>query len=177
MIVYKCILAFVSSTGREYKYGEMISETHYGMIPDAERGNFFPSTQVDGYTRLEAYNKLINWTFSLDINANDFFAWACAHSVEISSGDIDWILDHVQKYGDCGMSACLAYIYNLMPIEPRRTEKFNIALKELQDRNQEVFSDADYSEDYAEGNLRVVKRREVVSTSTTTETTTYNARY
>lgn len=98
--------------------------------------------------RLEAYKVLHGGSFEIQINANDFFHYASAQSVGIDSNDFDWVLDHIEKYGNTGLDACIAYIQNQEPIKPHRTEDFNKALQELLDKKQEVYGDIDWKMHY-----------------------------
>ena len=82
------------------------------------------------------------------MNANDFFCYASAGFVNISSLDIPWIITIIQEFPDYGLDACLSYIANREPIKPRRTDEFIIAIKKLQDLNPIVISDLDFVEEY-----------------------------
>ena len=99
-------------------------------------------------SELEAYKILVHSMFSADFNANDYFMYACAWGVQISEEDFYWIVKHIQKHPKEGMNACMAYIQNHEPIEPHISDKFSTAIAELVNRNQVVFSDFDYGENY-----------------------------
>ena len=75
---------------------------------------------------------------SITINANDFFAWASCHSVEVENADLIWLIPHIEKWGFDGMFSGIAYIVNTMPIEPHRNKNFMDSLKELQDAKIKV---------------------------------------
>lgn len=108
---------------------------------------------------LQAYKELISYMFKADFNCNDFFGYGCAYGLEVDSYDFRWILECYKKYGTDGIEACLAYIGNMEPIEPHRTEIFNLAIRELMDNGRVVVSDLSYSEDYyKEGPYRTVSK-------------------
>lgn len=108
--------------------------------------------------KLDAYETLLKSMFCATFNANDFFMWASAWGVTITEEDFYWMRDHIMKYGDDGMSACIAYVQNIEPMEPYLTDTFKEAIKELVDRKQEVHSDFDYSHEYTKtGPYRTIK--------------------
>lgn len=92
----------------------------------------------------EAISTLHNSMFSGQFNANDFFYYATAMPVHICGEDFHWIIEHIEKHGDEGMEAAMAYIQNQEPIQPYLTDKFNLAIDELVKRKQEVFGDIDW---------------------------------
>jgi hypothetical protein len=94
--------------------------------------------------RLEAYKIFLYGSFEIQMNANDFFYYASAHSVSIYIGDFNWVLEHIEKWGNSGLDSCLAYIQNQEPIEPHRTDEFNKAIQELIVTKQEVYGDVDW---------------------------------
>lgn len=99
---------------------------------------------------IESYNTLHRSMFTGQFNANDFFHYACAQMVHIVEEDFHWILEHIDKFPEEGMNACMAYIQNCEPLEPYRNDEFNQAIKELVDRKQEVFGDIDWQFYYYE---------------------------
>ena len=94
-------------------------------------------------SRILAYNLLHKNMFSADFIANDYFSWG-SQCVSIANGDFEWVVDHIEKYGQDGLDACLAYIQNQKPLEKFLTDNFNIAINELVSRNQIVKGDIDY---------------------------------
>jgi hypothetical protein len=86
--------------------------------------------------------------FEARFNANDFFHYATAQMVSIVADDFDWVLEHIDKYPNEGMWACMAYIQNCEPLPPYRNDEFNQAIKELVDRKQEVIGDSDWEFHY-----------------------------
>lgn len=94
--------------------------------------------------KLEAYERLLGDTFQLDLNAGDFFYYACAQMLAVVSEDVDWVVEHIQQFGDEGLYSAMAYIQNQEPIRPYLTDKFNLAMEELVKREQEVFGDIDW---------------------------------
>lgn len=99
-------------------------------------------------SKVNAYDLFLRNTVQVDMNANDFFEYACAHSVSIDESDFDWILTHIQKWGQSGMDAVIAYVFNQIPIKPVVNEKFEKALSELTQRDQKVFGDIDWQSHY-----------------------------
>lgn len=69
--------------------------------------------------------------FSVTLNANDTFGWACADSVDVDLYDVPKLQEIEEKYGHCGVIAFMAKVRGYDPIEPRRTEKYWAAKKEL----------------------------------------------
>lgn len=57
-------------------------------------------------TELEAYKELVRCSFSVVINLNDTFSYACAESDDIDRDDVEVIIPFIQKYG---RSALIAY--------------------------------------------------------------------
>jgi hypothetical protein len=98
--------------------------------------------------KLEAYKTLLSASFDIQMNANDFFHYACAQMVTIDRDDIWWVVEHIEKHGDRGVDSAIAYIQNSEPIPPHRTDGFNKAIKELVDRKQEVHGDIDWEFHY-----------------------------
>lgn len=94
--------------------------------------------------KLQAITQLHEYMFNAVFNANDFFGYACAQGVSIVPEDFDWITEHIQKHGDEGMHAVLAYVQNQQPIKPWCTDKFNEAIQELIVRKQPVRGDIDW---------------------------------
>lgn len=93
---------------------------------------------------VEAYKTLHRSMFWGSFNANDFFHYACAQMVNIHEEDFDWIVEHIDKHPKEGMPACVAYVQNYEPLPPYLNDEFNLAIKELVDRQQEVLSDVDW---------------------------------
>jgi len=85
--------------------------------------------------------KLVNESFGIMCNANDFFAFATADSVTIEPADLKWVLPIYEKYPEAGLNACMAYIAKIKPIKPWQTEEFNKAYAELEELNPEVQSE------------------------------------
>lgn len=111
----------------------------------------------------DKYNILLDNMFSADFNANDFFFYGTAQSISIAREDFPWVLGHVEKWGQDGLNACLAYIQNLEPIAKYKTDKFDKAIDELIKREQVVFGDIDYKfYFYSEGNTyRTIKQHNI----------------
>lgn len=95
-------------------------------------------------SKVNAYELFFSNMFSGDLNANDFFSYSCADSVSIDESDFDWVIQHIQKWGQSGLNSAMAYISNQLPINPHINEKFEKALSELVERNQKVNGDVDW---------------------------------
>ena len=110
-----------------------------------------------GISELEATKELLYSMFTGFFNANDYFMYASAWGVQIMEEDFYWIIKHIRKYPKEGMNASMAYIQNHEPIPPHINDEFNEAIKELVERKQEVWSDADHSDEYTkEGPYRIM---------------------
>lgn len=84
-------------------------------------------------------------SFCIDMNANDFFAYACADSVEFQPLDLPWIVEIINGHGmRNGVDACMSYIRNTMPIKPYLTEGFMAALKDIEEMRPQVWSEDGY---------------------------------
>lgn len=88
--------------------------------------------------------EIVNGSFGIEMNANDFFAYACADSVSLDPKDLPWVTDIYSRFGDEGVNACLSYIGNTLPIEPWRTPGFNEALKAVEEMRPKVWSEDGY---------------------------------
>ena len=106
---------------------------------------------------LEAIKEILNGTFTLDMNANDFFYYACAQSVPIESHDVEWMIPIVMRFSASGLNACIAYVANREPIKPWRTPEFEEAILMLKQLKPIVHSDCDNAYQYdKEGPYRVI---------------------
>lgn len=94
--------------------------------------------------KLEAYKRLLADTFQLQLNAGDFFYYACAQALNVVSEDVDWVIEHIRQFGDEGLYSSMAYIQNQEPILPYQTHDFEAAMKVLVDRKQVVEGDIDW---------------------------------
>jgi hypothetical protein len=83
---------------------------------------------------------LINGSFGIAMNANDFFNYACADMVFINANDLEWVLPIYKKYSWAGVDACIAYIAKHMPIKPHITKEFEEAYAEIEKINPKVYS-------------------------------------
>jgi hypothetical protein len=97
------------------------------------------------------YKRIIESSFSIDLNANDFFEYACAQVVSVNTSDIEeWIVPFVEEWGEVGTDVVLSYIQNQKPIPPYETERFKEAMEALMQKNPNVYSDWDYGNYYNE---------------------------
>ena len=97
---------------------------------------------------MNPYKRLLHSAFTIELNANDFFAYACAWSLTVYEQDVFWMIPIIEKYEDDGINACMAYIQNQEPIKPWHTDKFKEAIEELKALKPEVLGDSDYSDHY-----------------------------
>lgn len=81
---------------------------------------------------------ILDGTFSLDFNCNDFFEYSTSESLTVCSDNLDWMKPIVKKYGQEGLDACLSYIAGRMPILPHQTVNFNLAVAELNEIKPKV---------------------------------------
>ncbi len=108
----------------------------------------------------EAYKTLLFNMFGGTFNASDFFNYACADAVMINESDFHWMLKYIDKYGQDGFNACMAYIQNTEPIKPFLKDNFNAAIKELIENKQEVDSDYDLGDQYSKnGPYRIINEQ------------------
>lgn len=113
----------------------------------------------------EVYKRIIRDAFTVSLNCNDFFAYACAWAMEVFPEDIEWMAKFAasKKEEDFwpAVSACMAYIANREPIKPHVTETFLKFIEELKDAEQIVYTDLDY-EFYStikeDGSYRKIKK-------------------
>jgi hypothetical protein len=96
------------------------------------------------------YKTLVEGSFSIDLNANDFFAYACSWSLTINSSDTGWIIPFIETHENVGLDVVMCYIQNKKPIPPYETEEFNLAMQDLIELNPTVYSDWDYGQFYSE---------------------------
>ena len=82
-------------------------------------------------------------TFHLSLNANDFFGYACAEAVELDVIDLKWVIPITVKYGQDGLNACMSYIEDSLPIDERRGGNFENALRELRELKPIIYSKLD----------------------------------
>ena len=91
--------------------------------------------------RMNSYKLICEYSFWIALNANDFFGYACADCVKIDSDDLEWIIPFVKKYERDGINAVLAYIRQAKPLKPYITPEFELAYKEIEELNPEVYSE------------------------------------
>lgn len=107
----------------------------------------------------DALAMIIGGAFTLDMNANDLFAYACSHSVTIDSSNVKWMIPIIQKYGSSGLDACVAYVANMEPIDPWKNKDYILAIDAIKKLSPVISGDKDNSEFYDEnGPYRKVKK-------------------
>lgn len=85
--------------------------------------------------------ELVAGCFSIELNANDFYGYACSDSERLDPMDLEWALPIIRKYGYIdGTSAVMSIISQLMPIKEYQTEGFNRAMKEIKELNPKIWS-------------------------------------
>ena len=93
---------------------------------------------------IEGLKIFMQYAFGIEMNCNDFFNYATAHTLQVEPANFEWILPIAQKYKDDGVNACLAYIANIEPLQPYRTENYDLAISEIKAVNPRVYGDVDY---------------------------------
>ena len=94
-------------------------------------------------SELAAYKLLLDSAHMILLNANDFFGWACADAVELDVTDLSWVIPIVKKYGDDGVSACMHYVRQQLPLQKYLTEEEHKAYKELEELKPKVYSESE----------------------------------
>lgn len=84
---------------------------------------------------------ILEHSFGIILNANDFFWYSTAASLTVVLDDLRWVIPIYDKYGEDGLHACMAYIAEMMPIEPYQTDSFKKAYAELDEAKPEVWSE------------------------------------
>ena len=97
--------------------------------------------EKEDLSNLVVIKKIVDSSFFIVLNANDFFGYACSDSVQIDTDDLHWIIPIVKKYPKYGLDACMAYIAKQLPIKPYLTEEFKKAYLELEKLKPEVLSE------------------------------------
>lgn len=83
----------------------------------------------------------IKGSFGIALNANDFFAYACAGMLLLEYGDFHWAMPIIRKYGYEGEKAVMSKVANTLPIKPHITDRFKQALDEINSQEIEVVSE------------------------------------
>lgn len=77
----------------------------------------------------------------VQLNASDFYSYACSDSELLDPMDLEWALPIIRKYGYIdGTNAVMASISQLVPIIEHHTEGFNNAMKEIKELNPKIWS-------------------------------------
>lgn len=84
---------------------------------------------------------ILELSFGITLNANDFFWYSTAAALTIDNLDLHWIIPIYDKYGNEGLNACMAYIAETMPLEYYQTENFKKAYAELEEIRPAVWSE------------------------------------
>lgn len=84
--------------------------------------------------RLKAFEILLNGAFSISLNMNDTFAFACADVEEMSVSDFDLMVPVISKYGQDALTAYAAVKRNQEPISCKcdhKNERYQAAKVEI----------------------------------------------
>lgn len=84
---------------------------------------------------------LLNCSFEVVLNANDFFMFACADAVKLDYEDYEWALPFIEKHGYIGVDAVMCRVRGCLPIKPRQTPELLAVYQELLDLNVTVASE------------------------------------
>jgi len=76
---------------------------------------------------------LLHNAFSIQLNANDTFGYACADSVDISVFDVPELLAVEEKFGVDGVNAFMALVREQEVLPELQTEKYWLAAEYLSD--------------------------------------------
>jgi hypothetical protein len=99
------------------------------------------SHKLDPVIEAEGIKELLNSSFYLYLNANDFFQAACADMVVFSPYDTHWAAPIAAKYKQDGVNAIMSYIRKQQPLGPYHTAAFKAAYDELVALNPVVDSE------------------------------------
>lgn len=129
----------------KWKLSNLIFDAYilvYFNLNKMEKDNLKNETATDANTVLcDDLRGLINGSFGIAMNANDFFNYACADMVLIDAQDLEWVIPIYKKYSWKGIDACMAYIAKQMPIKPHITKEFEEAYAEIEKINPKVHSE------------------------------------
>ena len=89
---------------------------------------------------------ILEESFSIELNANDFFGYACAMSVSLDALDLEWAIPFVAENPVYGVRAIMCYIQNSLPIKPHRSSGLKNALKSLKKLSPKLNSDNDWQD-------------------------------
>lgn len=90
--------------------------------------------------RMKAFETVLNGAFSISLNMNDTFAFACADMEEMSVSDFDLMVPAISKYGQDALTAYAAVKRNQEPISCKcnhKNEKYQAAKVEIQKIKEE----------------------------------------
>lgn len=78
--------------------------------------------------------------FHIQLNANDFFGYACAYAVELCPVDFRWVLPIIEEFGSDGFNACMSYIEDCNPILEHITPAYIMALDRITGQQPLIYS-------------------------------------
>jgi len=110
---------------------------------------------------LEAYKLIFDATFSIVLNANDFFGYACAYATQIDYGHgLNALIRLTKEYGSEGIDAAMSVAAGEEPIEPHRTEKFKEAVASVTDEERKWLHEVEVASDWPELEAKYRKAKE-----------------
>ena len=79
-------------------------------------------------------------SFGIQLNANDFFSYACADTVILDPLDFRWAMPIIRKYPSNGEHAVMCKIAKQMPIEEWDNDELKQAIKEIDEMDIKIYS-------------------------------------
>lgn len=140
-------LKSLKSIGGEFRYFSNAFVNIDSIISFFERvemGSYdcnIPYINSKHFKETKTLKKLIDGSFGISLNANDFFNYASADTILLDPLDLKWVLPIVEKYKYNGLDACMSYIAGIKPLEPYITPSFQEALKELETLKPKKYSE------------------------------------
>lgn len=93
---------------------------------------------------MEEYEKeileLVKGSFGINLNANDFFNFACADVVTLCPEDFKWAMPIIRKYSTDGVHAVMCSIAKQMPLDEWVTTNMKKAMDEIKAMKIEIHS-------------------------------------
>lgn len=88
---------------------------------------------------MNEYQLILQEASAITIQCNDYFDYASAEAVTISTDNLDWINPIVFVYGITGLYACIAYIIGREPLIAHQTEKYKACLAHIKEANPHIY--------------------------------------
>lgn len=93
---------------------------------------------------MNAYKLLTDFSSSIQINCSDIFIKGSDYTITVPSEDIDWMITVIEKYGEDGLNAAVAYLINKNPLDIIQTDNFIKAIEFLKNIDPKITMDNDY---------------------------------